>query len=165
MQKDAYFDNFRGRGWPSIKWMEQFFLAPEGKEWSYLGGNDNWGLGVEGVEGTGHLEPYKTRIDINLNMWGYPGLGVLLYYTKWGGGYSEHFTSKGDMSHLKEWVRTLQGDLRPIGLFIPFPAAWNAVKEFMETDGRLPKSIEWVANRDLPQGTFPDPQDAKAIND
>jgi hypothetical protein len=35
----------------------------------------------------------------------------------------------------------------------------------METDGQLPKSIEWVANRDLPPNTFPDPKDAVAIND
>jgi len=45
----------------------------------------------------------------------------------------------------------------PVGLFIPFERAWSAVKEFMETEGALPKSIEWVANRDLPPNTFPDP--------
>ena len=39
------------------------------------------------------------------------------------------------------------------------------VKEFMETDGQLPKSIEWVANSDLPPNTFPNPNDAVAIND
>jgi hypothetical protein len=26
----------------------------------------------------------------------------------------------------------------------------------METDGDLPTSIEWIANRNLPRGTFPD---------
>jgi hypothetical protein len=45
----------------------------------------------------------------------------------------------------------------PIGLFIPFAEAWKAVKEFIETEGELPKSIEWVRNRDLPPNTFPDP--------
>ena len=33
----------------------------------------------------------------------------------------------------------------------------HALKEFIETDGALPKSIEWIANKDLPPGTFPDP--------
>ena len=61
------------------------------------------------------------------------------------------------MSRLKEWVRNLHNDPLPIGLFIPFKNAWLAVKEFIETDGALPKSIEWVANKDLPAGTFPDP--------
>jgi hypothetical protein len=145
--------------------MEHFFLAPKGKEWSYLGGNDNWGLGIEGVDGTEHLEPYKTRVDIDLEMWGYPDLGVLLIYSKLGGGHRTKFTSKGDLGRLNQWVRTLQDDLMPVGLFLPFPQAWKAVKEFMQTDGQLPKSIEWVANRDLPPGTFPDPRDAKAIND
>ena len=45
----------------------------------------------------------------------------------------------------------------PVGLFIPFKKAWIAVKEFIETDGKLPRSIEWIANRDLPPNTFPDP--------
>jgi Immunity protein Imm1 len=27
----------------------------------------------------------------------------------------------------------------PIGLFVPFETAWEAVKEFIETDGELPK--------------------------
>ena len=34
--------------------------------------------------------------------------------------------------------------------------AWQAVKEFLETDGALPTSVEWVANRDLPSDTFPE---------
>jgi hypothetical protein len=71
------------------------------------------------------------------------------------------------MSRLKEWVRNLHNDPLPVGLFIPFPLpvglfipfkrAWLAVKEFIETDGELPKSIEWIANKDLPAGTFSDP--------
>jgi hypothetical protein len=48
----------------------------------------------------------------------------------------------------------------------PTPSYWigslqkigtEAVKEFIETDGALPKSIEWIANRDLPPNTFPEP--------
>jgi hypothetical protein len=61
------------------------------------------------------------------------------------------------MSRLKEWVRNLHNDPLPVGLFIPFKRAWLAVKEFIETDGELPKSIEWIANKDLPAGTFSDP--------
>jgi len=45
----------------------------------------------------------------------------------------------------------------PVGLYIPFEKAWLAVKAFLETEGELPKSIEWVANADLPRNTFPDP--------
>ena len=98
-------------------------------------------------------------------MYGMPGLGVLLFYHKYGGGFSEAFTSKGDMSRLKEWVRNLHNDPLPVGLFIPFKSAWLAVKEFIETDGALPKSIEWVANKDLPPGTFPDPGSPHLVPD
>jgi hypothetical protein len=45
----------------------------------------------------------------------------------------------------------------PIGLFIPFDRAWLAVKEFIETDGALPKSIDWIADADIPDEVFPDP--------
>ena len=45
----------------------------------------------------------------------------------------------------------------PIGLYIPFERAFAAVKEFIETDGELPKSIEWIANRELPPNAFPRP--------
>jgi len=54
-------------------------------------------------------------------------------------------------------VRSLHGTPLSVGLFVPFPVAWKAVKEFIETDGELPTSIEWVANSDLSPETFPDP--------
>lgn len=90
-------------------------------------------------------------------MWGNPRLGVLIIYSKLGGGYRDVFTSKGDLSRLGELVRGLHDTPLPVGLFIPFDQGWKAVKEFIETDGALPKSIEWVSNHDLPPNTFPDP--------
>lgn len=158
MRKRIYFDKFRGTGWPAIREMEPFFLAPKGQQWSYFGGNDNWGIRIEGVNSTEHLDiADERRTDIRLGMWGHPEHGVLLIYEKVGGGFGEAFTSRGDMSRIKEWIRTLHGDLMPVGLFIPFEEAWKAVKEFMETDGELPRSIEWVENNTLPEGTFPEP--------
>ena len=106
---------------------------------------------------TEHLEASKGRIDIDLEMWGNPDLGVLLSYSKWGGGHKQTYSSKGDLRRLRDWVRSTHDTLLPVGLFVPFEVAWKAVKEFIETDGQLPKSIEWIANRDLPPGTFPDP--------
>jgi hypothetical protein len=157
MIKRAYFDTYRGVGWPSIPWLKSYFLSPD-KRWGFGGGNDSAGLDAEGVDGTEHLQPNHGRIDIHLEMWGNPKLGVLLIYSKWGGGHKEMHTSKGDLSRLRELVRNLHDTPLPVGLFIPFESAWKAVKEFIETDGMLlPKSIEWIANRDLPPNTFPDP--------
>jgi hypothetical protein len=157
MKKRAYFDDYRGPGWPSLQKLESYFLAPPGREWFYKGGNDSAGLDLFGVDGTEHLEFGRGRIDISLAMWGNPDLGVLLIYSKVGGGNRANFSSKGDLTRIKEWVRTLHNDPMPVGLYIPFDKAWLAVKEFIETEGQLPKSIEWVRNRDLPPGTFPDP--------
>jgi Immunity protein Imm1 len=115
------------------------------------------GLRLEGVDGTEHLPNNEGRIDIRLTMVGNPDLGVLFQYRKFGGDHRDTYYSKGDLTRLKAWVWTVHGDLMPMGLFIPFERAWLAVKEFMETDGALPKSIDWIADADIPADAFPNP--------
>jgi hypothetical protein len=137
--------------------LERYFLAPPGRRWFFETENDSASLTAEGVDGTEHLEADKGRIDVDLDMWGNPEHGVLLIYSKWGGGLKQTYSSKGDFARLRERVRSMHDTVLPVGLFIPFDKAWTAVKEFIETDGKLPKSIEWIANRDLPPNTFPDP--------
>jgi hypothetical protein len=83
--------------------------------------------------------------------------GPACWSTQSGGGYKDTFTSKSDLKRLRELVRSTHDTPLPVGLFIPFEQAWKAVKEFIETEGKLPTSIEWIANRDLPPNTFPDP--------
>ncbi len=91
-------------------------------------------------------------------MWGSPELGVLLQYARYGGGAPrQDGFSQGDMTRIRQWTRTLHNDPMPIGLYIPFAKAWLAVREFMETEGQLPTSIEWVKSSHLPEQTFPDP--------
>jgi len=157
MRKRAYFASCLSDGWPDPKELEHYFLAPPGRRWFFETRNDSGSLTAKGVDGTEHLEENKGRIDIDLQMWGHPEFGVLLIYSKWGGGLKLTYSSKGDLRRLREWVRSTHDTPLPIGLFIPFEQAWKAVKEFIETDGQLPKSIEWIANRDLPPNTFPDP--------
>jgi hypothetical protein len=157
MHKWTYFEKHDHEGWPNPEELKSYFFAPMGKEWFHTGGNDTAGLTAEGLYGTEQGTPGKTRTDLAFHLYGMPGLGVLLLYHKYGGGYGEAFTSKGDLGRLREWVRNLHNDPLPVGLFIPFDKAYLAVKEFIETDGALPKSIEWIANKDLPLGTFPDP--------
>jgi len=157
MRKHTYFDMIWRFDWPAPKELEPYFLAAPGKEWFYGGGNDGAVLSADGLYGTENKGLGKGRVDVRLEMWGNPNLGVLLIYSKYGGGYRETFSSKGDLTRLKEWVCSLHDTPLPVGLFIPFRKAWIAVKEFIETDGELPKGIEWIANRDLPPNTFPDP--------
>jgi hypothetical protein len=158
MIKTSYFDNFDEAGWPTVAQLQPFFLAPTGKEWSYQGGNDCWGLDVQGLYGTAGL-PRNERVNVHLYMIGHPAHGVLLQYNKWDGRIRQMlgYCSKGDVSRIREHVRSAHGSLLPVGLFIPFRTAWKAVREFIETDGELPKSIEWVADRDIPPEAFPDP--------
>lgn len=157
MQKWTYFNSRNRKGWPDPVELKHFF-APGGDQWFHTTGNDSADLSAEGLYGTAKEDHLAgRRVDLHLMMWGIPNVGVLLIYRKFGGGYREAYTSKSDMSRLREWVRSTHNDPLPVGLFIPFPKAYDAVKEFIETDGQLPKCIEWVANKDLPPGTFPDP--------
>jgi hypothetical protein len=41
VKKNISFDRFIGDQWPPLDQLEPFFLAPNGQEWSYLGGNDS----------------------------------------------------------------------------------------------------------------------------
>ena len=157
MKKRTYFDTYWGPGWPTLAWLEPYFLETPAKRWPFGGENDSAGFSAHGVDGTEHLPVESGRIDIRLKLWGNPKLGVLLIWSKWGGPFKETYTSRGDLKRLRELVRSTHDTPLPVGLFIPFEAAWKAVKEFIETDGKLPKSIEWIANRDLPPNTFPDP--------
>ena len=157
MNKNVYFHSFRGEFWPSLDQLEPHFLAPDGSRW-VRGGNDSWGISVQGLEGTEDRVYGRGRKDINLTLWGMPGLGVLIMYDKIGPpDFRATLYSKGDMRRLRELVESTHSDELPVGLFIPFEKAWLAVKEFMETEGQLPKSIEWVRHEDLPPNTFPSP--------
>ncbi|WP_292613181.1 Imm1 family immunity protein [Nitrobacter sp. 62-13] len=156
--KHTNFDEFDWNGWPHPHELERFFLAPKGEEWSFAGGNDSWGLRVEGLCGTEQRSRFE-QVTSNLSMIGNSDLGVYLSYRKWDGRVRQQrsYVAKGDLSRLGEFVRSLHGTPLSVGLFVPFPVAWKAVKEFIETDGELPTSIEWIASSDLPPETFPDP--------
>jgi hypothetical protein len=159
MIKRSHLDEYIGLGWPAPSQMERYFLGRPEERWPFEGGTDSWGLKVEGVDGTGHLEEGKGRIDIHLTMVANHHCGVLLQYRKYGGGFPITCYSEHDLSRLRDWVRTVHGDLMPIGLFIPYEDAWKAVKEFIGTNGALPTSIVWIAGRDVPAYAFPDPAD------
>jgi Immunity protein Imm1 len=149
MKKETYFASRDRKGWPDPKELEPYFLAPPGKRWFFETSNDEASLSLK--------NPDNTQADTSLDMTGHPEHGVFLEYKKWGGGYRDTYYSNGDLTRLAEHVRTLHDCLLPIGLFIPFEEAWKAVKEFMETEGMLPRSIDWIASHELPPDTFPPP--------
>lgn len=157
MHKSSYFASRSSAGWPRPADLARYFLTPAGAQWFFETENDGASFTGEGIDGTDDLPANKGRIDVCLTMWGHPKLGVLLMYEKWGGSIRETYSSKGDLNKLGDLVRSMHGTPLPVGLFIPFETAWKAVKEFLENDGTLPKSIVWVSNHDLPPNTFPDP--------
>ena len=156
VRKRINFQEMVSPGWPSPKALEPFFLTPATHPWTPgHRGSDEYALEADGLYGTADRAE-RDRVVVHLTMIGTPDFGVFLHYSKWDGRVrkAQNFFSKGDMRRIREWLRTLQDDLRPIGLFIPYAQAWKAVKEFMERDGELPTSIEWVDAEDLPPNTF-----------
>ena len=99
MKKFTNFERIKRDGWPDPEELRHYFFAPPGQEWFHTGGNDTAGLSAEGLYGTEH-EDHLTghRVDLDLYIFGIPSLGVQLGYRKYGGGYHESYTSKGDMS-------------------------------------------------------------------
>jgi hypothetical protein len=165
MKKATHFlEDYEEGEWPDPASLAPYFLTASGRHKAFGLTNDCWGLSLEGIEGTEHLGPVDGRIDIRLIIIGHPDLGVLLCYQRLG-GKGAAFYSEGNLNRLHEWIRTIHGDLMPIGLFIPFETAWKAIKEFIESNAALPKSIPWVANRDLPVDAFPDPLQGARIRD
>src|SRR5262249_2028944 len=128
MRKSTYLGSRRRSGWPNPRELKPYFLGPSGQRLALETGSDNVGLAAEGTDGTEDLDPDEGRIDVDLDMWRNPELGVLLIYSKWGGGLKKMYSSKGDLSRLREWVCSKHGTQLPVGLFIPGPTAWDAVE-------------------------------------
>ncbi|HEX5422782.1 MAG TPA: hypothetical protein VFW94_04485 [Candidatus Acidoferrales bacterium] len=164
MIKTAYFGEFRGPGWPTAEQLAPYFFAGQQPPWTFKGRNDNWGLDAKGLYGTETL-PDLDRVNVHLSMTGHPAKGVMIQYRKWDGTIrkAETFYSGGDLTQRLRFINSVHGTPLSLGLFIPFGAAWRAVKEFIETDGELPKAIDWIAGRDLPDDTFPDMGDREAM--
>jgi hypothetical protein len=158
VRKNCYFHDYHGPFWPSPDQLKKHFLALGGHLWVSPGGNDNWGLGAEGLYGTAAL-PHRESVNVELRMTGSPDHGVMLDFARWDGRIQrwDSYFSKGDLSRLGRFMYSLHDDPYSLGLFIPFEEAFKAVKEFIESDGELPTSIEWVSGKDLPPETFPAP--------
>ena len=159
MRKEAFFDSHWGDGWPDLHNIESCLTDPKRRAHFFAKGRDGGSFFAEGLYGTENLTPQTGLVKASLYMHMSPDHGVKLQYSKWDGriGKMNTHLSKGDLSRLNEFVRSFHGTPLSVGLFVSFEAGWKAVKEFIETEGELPKSIEWVADSDLPPGTFPYP--------
>jgi hypothetical protein len=153
MKKGTYFDTRNDYDWPEPEWLEPYFLTAAGRQQAF-GEQESWGLTIYGLDGTEHLHPMKGRVDLILTIQGDLTHGVLLNHRKTGARRREHWYSLGDPTKWRQWVEIRQQDQMSAALFIPFERAWLAVKEFIERDGALPKSIEWIAADDMPEFAF-----------
>jgi hypothetical protein len=159
MRKEASFDDHWGEGWPELKDVEYCLADSKGREQFFAKGRDGGCLIAEGLYGTENLPPQNGLVKVTLYLYMNPSYGIRLQYSKWDGRTRTMDTShsRGNLRRLNEFVRSFHGTPLSLGLFIPFDQGWKATKEFIETEGELPKSIEWIAGKDLPPNTFPNP--------
>jgi hypothetical protein len=149
--------------WPEIGWLEPFFHDSAGQVAPLQLDRREGSFYLEGVDGTGGLSRHSGRVDISLMLWANPERGVMLEHRKFGGGIDIAWFSKGDLRFRLNWVWSKYGTPLSTGFFIPAERAWLAVKQFIQMDGALPDSIEWVDERELPADTFPPPEDWKRL--
>lgn len=159
MRKQAFFDDHWGSGWPDPKKVETGLTDPYQRARLFDSSLDGGSFFIEGLYGTEGLGRKEGLVTAALYLHINPLHGAKLVYNKWDGRARQEFSfdSKGDLTRLGEFVRSMHGTPLSVGLFIPFEKGWQAIRDFMSNDGELPQSIEWIATKDLPPGTFPDP--------
>jgi Immunity protein Imm1 len=150
------FGKFHGNQLPPLNELEQYFTLKRGYLWLDLPGVDTAGIEYLDVTGSGEESIEASRVDLALTLWGHPAYGVYLQYDRRAKNDRMTRCSVGS-GESGQWIRSRQGDLIPLGLCISFDNAWRAVKEFVETGGALPESVDWLAANKLAPNAFPDP--------
>jgi len=159
MRKLVSFDTLWAADWPSASYFAPYFLDARRRATFFASGHDGGAFSVEGLEGTTGLTPKTGLVSARLFFFANEDHGVLLGYSKWDGrqGKKYSYYSKGDLRKLGEYVWSFERTRLSVGLFISFEQGWSGIQDFMETEGQLPSSIEWIAESDIPSYAFPPP--------
>jgi hypothetical protein len=147
MKRSFIFASFGETQWTDAGKIEPFFLDSKQREAMFIRRQDDGLFSIDGMEGTDNLSREADRVNARLYLNMLPEHGVTISYHHWDGRSRKktYFYSKGNLDLINEYVRSFQGSPLQLGLFIPYEAAWRTVKEFMEGDGGLPASIDWVS--------------------
>ena len=160
VRKEAAFDDHWGNGWPEISIVDQSLSDPNKLSQFFAKGRDGACFSIEWVyDKKSNSAPQSELVGAILYMHINRDHGMKLQYSKWDGrvGEKKTYHSKGDLTRLKQFVRSFHRTPLSIGLFVPFEIGRKAVKEFLETDGELPRSVDWISENDLPPEAFPLP--------
>jgi hypothetical protein len=159
VKKEASFDDHWGNGWPDIKAVRDCLSDPERLAQFFAKGRDGGCFSIEWIYSPSSSPPQFDLVGATLYMHMNPDLGIKLQYSRWDGrtGEKKTYHSKGSLTRLKEFVPSFHGTPLSIGLFVSFDKGSKAVSEFLQKEGELPSSIDWVSDDDLPSEIFPRP--------
>ena len=159
VKREAAFGDHWGNGWPDISAVEQGLSDPEKLAKLFAKGRDGGCFSIEWIYDNGDSIPEFGLVGAILYIHLHPDHGIKLQYSGWDRrtGIRETYHSKGDLARLKQFVRSFHRTPLSIGLFVPFEIGRKAVKEFLQTDGKLPQSVDWISDGDLPSEVFPLP--------
>jgi hypothetical protein len=159
VKKEAAFGDHWGNGWPDINAVEQGLSDPEKLAKLFAKGRDGGCFSIEWIYDKEGSIPRFGLVGAILYMHLHPDHGIKLQYSVWDRRTEkrETYHSKGDLARLKQFVWSFHRTPLSIGLFVPFEIGRKAVKEFLQTDGELPQSVDWISDDDLPSEVFPLP--------
>lgn len=159
VKKEAAFGDHWGNGWPDVSAVERDLSDPEKLAKLFAKGRDGGCFSIEWIYDKGSSIPQFGVVGAILYMHMHPDHGIKLQYSRWDCRIEkkETYHSKGDLARLKQFVRSFHRTPLSIGLFVPFEIGRKAVKEFLQTDGELPQSVDWISDDDLPSEVFPLP--------
>jgi len=159
VKKEASFGDHWGNGWPDISAVEKGLADPEKLAQLFAKGRDGGCFSIEWIYDKDDSIPQTGLVGAILYMHMNPEHGIKLQYSGWDRRTAkrETYHSKGDLTRLKQFVRSFHRTPLSIGLFVPFEIGRKAVKEFLQTDGKLPQSVDWISDDDLPSEVFPLP--------
>lgn len=140
--------SFFASRWPAPEEIRQYFF--EDLDWEADGS-----FFLYGAQGTENEDPYSKRIDISLAVFLIPDVGMVLHWSKAGGGHSEHFYSRGDVLLYGQFASDGLGELISGAFVISPDQAWLAVTDFILRDGCRSDRIAWLDEADLPDEAIP----------
>ena len=154
MKKVARIGDYFENNWPDPADIKHMFFDYSENKWA-SGGASGASFTLYGADGTQGKEPYSERIDIKLSLIDFAQFGTFVQYSKHGGGMRENYFCLWNKDLIGQTFLSRHDEEYSRALVIPFDRSFELVKEFLEQDGKLPTSISWTSEYDLPDEAFP----------
>src|SRR5689334_22088829 len=118
VKKEAAFDDYWGNGWPDVSTVQLCLADPERRAQLFAKGRDGGCFSIEWIYEKNDSTSQSGLVGAVLYMHLNPDHGIKLQYSGWDRRIGERNTyhSKGDLTQLKQFVRSFHRTPLSIGL-------------------------------------------------